>query len=88
VGASFGLKPGETSGVVESERNLFIVRTTARTDADRAAWEQQKKDQRLRVAQALAEQRWNQFVAALRANAKIVDDRAKVLTAAATQSPI
>jgi parvulin-like peptidyl-prolyl isomerase len=88
IGAAFGLKPGETSGVVESERNLFIVRTTARKDADRAAWEQQKKDQRLRVTQALAEQRWNQFVAALKANAKIVDDRTKVLTRAADQSPI
>ncbi len=80
VGTAFGLKPGEYSGAVVSDRRVFILRLESRADADRAAWEQQKETQRLRVHQAVAQNRWQQFLDALRANADVVDNRDVVLT--------
>jgi peptidyl-prolyl cis-trans isomerase D len=79
IGTAFGLKPGATSGVVVSDLKIFIVRADSRTDADRAAWEQQKVEQRQRVVQNMTEERWQQFLRALRENADIVDNRDQVL---------
>ena len=75
VGTAFGQKPGQTSGLVEAEGMLFIVQTVEKKDADRAAFAAEKETARGRMTQALAEQRWNQFLAALKEDAKIIDNR-------------
>jgi parvulin-like peptidyl-prolyl isomerase len=75
IGTAFGLRPGETSGAVRSDQTVYIVRTLSRTDADRAAWEAQKENQRRSVVQSLAQQRWDQYLDALRKSAKVVDKR-------------
>jgi len=54
---------------------VYILAVTERKDADRAAWEQQKDMQRQSVMAALAEQRWQQYLDALKASARIVDNR-------------
>lgn len=80
VGAAFGLRePGATSGLVEAEQQLFIVQLVQRTEPDRAAWEAQKDEQRLRVEQTLADSRWQQYMTALRDDAEIVDNRRELL---------
>jgi parvulin-like peptidyl-prolyl isomerase len=79
IGTAFGLRPGEVSGVVEASQNVFVIETVARTDADRAAWEQQKQDQRAQVSQALLEQQWSQFLTMLKDEARIEDNREMVL---------
>ena len=79
IGTAFGLKPGATSGVIVSDLKIFIVRVDNRTDAERAVWEQQKEQQRQRVVQNLTDQRWQQFLQALRESADIVDNRDEVL---------
>jgi peptidyl-prolyl cis-trans isomerase D len=79
IGTAFGLRTGQTSGVVESDNRLYIIRLTARQDAERAAWETQKEQQRQQVTASLTEQRWSQFLEALRANADIEDNRDAVL---------
>ncbi len=79
VGAAFGLNPGQVSDPVEANGLLYIVQTVAKTPADRAGFEQQKGFQRARMQQSMADQRWQQFLVALRQNAKIVDNRDKVL---------
>jgi peptidyl-prolyl cis-trans isomerase D len=86
IGTAFGLRTGQTSGVVESDNKLYIVQLTAREDADRATWEQQKEEQRQQMTSALAEQRWSQFVGALRENADVEDTRleAQAVPAAAS----
>jgi len=81
IGTAFGLKTGETSGAVEADQSVYIIRTVARVDADRAAWETQKALQRQQVVQALAQQRWEQYLDAIRKNAKVVDKRAELLRA-------
>jgi peptidyl-prolyl cis-trans isomerase D len=75
IGTAFGLKPGEVSGVVEAEGALFIIETLEKTEADRKEFDEQKQANRARFTQALAEQRWNQFLEALKESAKIVDNR-------------
>jgi parvulin-like peptidyl-prolyl isomerase len=82
IGTAFGLRPGETSGVVESDTGLFILHVVSREDADRAAWEAQRDEQRQRATQALAEQRWNQYMAAIREQARVADNRKELLQAA------
>jgi peptidyl-prolyl cis-trans isomerase D len=85
VGAAFGLRPGQTSGVVESNNRLYVIQVVERIDADRAAWEQQKQAQREQVTRAMAEQRWNRYLAALRESADVVDGRDQLLGRAAAQ---
>ena len=75
IGTAFGLNEGQISGLVEAEGMLFIIQTIEKTEADRAEFEAQKDEARGRMTQALAEQRWNEFLAALKENAKIVDKR-------------
>jgi len=79
IGTAFGLKPGQISGVVEAEGALFVIQTLEKTEADREAWETEKAAQQPRIAQALAQQRWDQYLSALRESAKIVDNRNQVL---------
>jgi parvulin-like peptidyl-prolyl isomerase len=87
VGTAFGLKPGQVSDVVESDGLLYIIQTVERTQADRKQFDQEKSQNRARLTQALAEQRWNEFLAALKETAKIVDNRAALQKQAAQQPP-
>lgn len=75
IGAAFGMKDGQTSGPIAAGGRLFVIQTTAKTVADRTAFEGQKAQQRTRVLQALTDQKWQQYTGALRKNAKIVDNR-------------
>jgi peptidyl-prolyl cis-trans isomerase D len=83
IGAAFGLQPGGTSDLVEAENQLFLVQLVERTGAERAEWEAQKEGQRLRVEQAVADSRWQQYMTALRDEAEIVDNRRALLRASA-----
>jgi peptidyl-prolyl cis-trans isomerase D len=79
VGAAFGLRPGETSPLIEAEGQLFLIRSVDREEASRTEWQAQAQEQRARVLQALADMRWNQFMVALRESAEIVDNRNVIL---------
>jgi peptidyl-prolyl cis-trans isomerase D len=79
IGTAFGLKPNQVSDVVEAEGALFLIQTVEKTPADRQEFEKQKVIQRAQMSRALSEQRWKQYMQALRENAKIVDNRAKML---------
>lgn len=82
VGAAFGTPIGEVSEVVETPAGLFIVRPTARTEADPAEFEQQKTQLRMLLQLQQGQQEVSRFVQSLREKAKIVDNREEVLTPA------
>ena len=79
IGTAFGLKKGQTSDIVEAEGALFIIQQTEHTEPTRAEFDAQKADQEARIGQLLAQQRWNQYLQALKESAKIVDNREKLL---------
>lgn len=78
VGAAFGLPKGAVSQPIRSENGVFVIRVDDRVQADRAAWEKQKADQRSRVLQGMRQQRVQQFLASLRESAKIEDNRKEI----------
>jgi peptidyl-prolyl cis-trans isomerase D len=79
VGASFGLAPGQVSGLIEAEGRIYIIESIERTEPDRELFEQQRDLQRSRVLARLEQERWAQFLEGLREQADIVDFRDEVL---------
>jgi hypothetical protein len=83
VGAAFGLRRGMRSGVIKDRSGFFLVEGLSRTPADSAAWLKQKDAQRESVLQPARQARIQAFLAAVRAQAKIVDRRKQIFTARA-----
>ncbi len=83
LGAAFGLRRGERSDVVADETGWFVVQTLARVAADSAVWLKQRDQQRESLVRPVEQARLQQFIAALRADATIVDRRAEILRPAA-----
>ena len=82
VGGAFGLQPGQTSGVLEANDALYIVQLVSKTEANRQEWEAQKQQQSQSITAALEEARIRQYMAELRENAEVVDQRAEAARAA------
>lgn len=80
VGAAFGTGIGEVSEVVEGGSGLFIVRPTARTQADREAFEAQKEQMRALLLYQVQQEIVSRWMDALRDRAEIDDRRAEMLT--------
>ena len=78
LGTAFGLRRGERSGVVADETGWFVLQALARAGADSAAWLKQRDQQRESLMRPVEQARLQQFVAALRADAKIVDRRSEL----------
>ena len=79
IGAAFGLEVGEVSDAVRANQNAFVFERTASEAADSLAWRDQVAAQRARLVSALREQRFYQWIEALREIADIVDRREEVL---------
>ncbi|HEX6535066.1 MAG TPA: peptidylprolyl isomerase [Gemmatimonadaceae bacterium] len=78
IGAAFGLPEGAVSQPVSTRSGVFVIRVDKRVNADRAAWEKQKKEQREAYLQRLRQQRVQDFMRNLRESAKIVDNRKEI----------
>jgi len=78
IGAAFGLPTGTVSEPVKSGDAVFVIKVDRRVDADRAAWQKQKAQQRTQLLQRLRQQRVQEYLADLRQNAKIDDRRKQV----------
>ncbi|MDA0328526.1 MAG: peptidylprolyl isomerase [Gemmatimonadetes bacterium] len=79
IGAAFGLRPGEVSGVVVTPANAYVLELLDRTAADSTAWLAQIPQQREAAVLRLQQQRLQEWIAALRSAARIVDRRDIVL---------
>ncbi|HUF76094.1 MAG TPA: peptidyl-prolyl cis-trans isomerase [Longimicrobiales bacterium] len=75
VGAAFGLPVGEVSDVVSTATNQYVVEVLDRTEPDSAAWRQQLQQQRQQAVAMIQQQRLQEWIQALRANARVVDRR-------------
>ena len=85
IGAAFGLPANRVSGVIAADDRLFVIQKTLHVPADSAAWEAQKTQQRTGVLQALADQKWQRYMQALKDGAEIVDNRRELARRAAQQ---
>jgi|SRR5690625_85481 len=80
IGAAFGLEPGKTSDLLEANGLLYIIETVEHIPADEELFEEQKDQIRAQLVNELQQERWEEFLGSLREQARVVDNRNKVLT--------
>jgi peptidyl-prolyl cis-trans isomerase D len=85
IGAAFGAPVGSIAPPAKGQNNVIVLRVDKRTEADKAVFEKQKKEQRDQMIQRVRQQRVQQYVAALRDAAKIEDNR-RIVKANARQA--
>jgi peptidyl-prolyl cis-trans isomerase D len=88
IGAAFGLAEGQVSGPVATEQNVFVIEKVAHTPADSATWLTQRDLQRQQVTLMIQQQRVQEWLAGLRAEANLVDRREEVLQPADSLAPL
>jgi len=75
LGAAFGLRVGQRSGMIAGEYGQYVVALEARTPADSSAWLAQRDTQRESLIQRARDARLQAYVAGLREQAEVVDRR-------------
>lgn len=88
VGAAFGLRVGERSGVIVGQGGGFIIESLGRKMADSSAWLRQKDAQRNQLLTAVRQARIQQYIDGLRAKAKIVDRRKEIFRSQTTAEDV
>lgn len=86
VGAAFSVPQGQIAGPVAARDAVYVLRVDRRVAADKGAWQAQKSAQRQQVTPALRQARVRDFLADLRASAKVDDRREAVRAAQRRQS--
>jgi parvulin-like peptidyl-prolyl isomerase len=81
VGTAFGLELNEISDPVTTTSDVFLIQLLEKTAADSLAWEEQKDAQRAQSVFEVQQQRLEQWIAAMREAADIVDRREEVFQA-------
>lgn len=79
TGIAFGLAPGKHSGVISTDEGLYVLQVLDRTPADSATFAKGLDQERTRALQEARQERVQTYLAGLRATAKIVDNRSKML---------
>jgi peptidyl-prolyl cis-trans isomerase D len=88
VGTAFGLQVGERSGVIAGEGGYFLAQSLGRRVADSSAWVAQRDGQRQQILGAARQTRIDQYMAGLRAKAKIIDRRKEIFRSQVTDNPL
>ncbi|HEX9755609.1 MAG TPA: SurA N-terminal domain-containing protein [Gemmatimonadales bacterium] len=78
VGAVFGMQPGQPSGPLETPSGYFLVEVLARFPADSAEFTRQLPQFREQVLNGTRQLFLQQYFVALRARARIVDQRDRI----------
>ncbi|MEX0936175.1 MAG: peptidylprolyl isomerase [Gemmatimonadota bacterium] len=86
VGVAFGVPVGEVGGPVVAQDRIVLLRVDEKTEASREAWEQQKEVQRGQLTNEIQQARLDQWIEGLRAETRIVDNRAEYFRAAEEQA--
>jgi peptidyl-prolyl cis-trans isomerase D len=78
IGTAFGLEKGERSGLLDTKDGLYVVENLEHVKADSAQFVKELDQFRGRTIQLARQDRVRGYLEALRASAKIVDNRAKL----------
>lgn len=81
TGAAFTLSVGAVSEPIVGFDGVYVIRVDKRVNASRTAWEAQLPTQRAQFEQQAMQDRYRQYITALRDEATIVDKRREVLAA-------
>jgi peptidyl-prolyl cis-trans isomerase D len=79
TGAAFGTPIGSVALPAVTSAGVFLVRPVARTEADRREWERQKTQQRQQATAAVEQDLFAQWLASVREEARIRDNRDRML---------
>jgi peptidyl-prolyl cis-trans isomerase D len=79
VGTAFGLDVGQRSGLLDTKDGIYFMKVLERTKADSAAFVKELDNYRAQMVRLAQQDRVRSYLEALRQNAKVVDDRKKVL---------
>jgi parvulin-like peptidyl-prolyl isomerase len=74
------MNPGQVSGPVKGQRGYFLIKLLSKTQFDNTAYQAQRNQLRDAILQEKKSMYFNQWLAKLKKDAKIVDNRAKVYT--------
>ena len=85
-GAAFAVPQGQISAPVISREAVVVLRVDQRVAADKGAWTAQKVQQRRQATQAARQSRVREYLAGLREQAKLEDNRKAVLAAQRRQA--
>lgn len=85
VGTAFGLEPGQRSGILDTEDGLYVLETIAHTKADSTKFVKELEQYRARAINAARQERVRSYLTALQNEARIVDNRDKVLQSGPAQ---
>jgi parvulin-like peptidyl-prolyl isomerase len=78
VGAAFGIEVGKTSGLIDTDEGLYVLRVVKREPADSAEFVKKIDEYRARQIQLARQERVRNYLAALRSKAKVEDRRADI----------
>jgi peptidyl-prolyl cis-trans isomerase D len=79
VGTAFGLDVGQRSGMLDTKDGIYFMKALEHTKADSAAFAKGLDNYRAQMVRLAQQDRVRSYLEALRQNAKVVDDRKKVL---------
>jgi peptidyl-prolyl cis-trans isomerase D len=83
VGTAFGLEVGQRSGMLDTKDGIYFMKALEHTKADSAVFAKGLDNYRGQMVRLAQQDRVRSYLEALRQNAKVVDDRKKVLRQAA-----
>jgi peptidyl-prolyl cis-trans isomerase D len=79
VGTAFGLEVGQRSGMLDTKDGIYFMKALEHTKADSADFAKGLDNYRGQMVRLAQQDRVRSYLEALRQNAKVVDDRKKVL---------
>jgi peptidyl-prolyl cis-trans isomerase D len=79
VGAAFGLEVGQRSGMLDTKDGIYFIKALEHARADSAAFLKEMDKYRAQTINLARQERVRSYLQALRENAKVVDNRKRVL---------
>jgi parvulin-like peptidyl-prolyl isomerase len=79
IGAAFALPVSAVSAPIVTDDGVYVIKVDRRWPASQDTWQEQRDVQRMEMVQRLQQDRYRQYLGALRAEAKVSDKRVEVM---------